>query len=336
MTQPQLEPLNANDAYVVGVDLGGTKILAAVVDADGQIISESKAATKANQGADQVIERIARCVRDALERAGLETSQIQAIGVGSPGPLDPDTGVIIYTPNLKWKNVPLKAKLEEHLGIPTFVDNDVNVGTLGESVFGAGKGVKNLVGIFVGTGIGGGVILDGKLFHGVSKNAGEVGHIIVKANGPRCGCGNRGCLEGVASRTAIARDIRKAIKKGKKSILPKLNGGNLDMIRSRALAKAVERGDKLAVKIMKRAEKYLGLGVVSIVHLLNPEMVVLGGGVVEAMGDEMVARVRDIAAKYALPNTMNGVQIVPAKLGDHAGVIGAAVLARQRLELSII
>ena len=321
-----------NDDYVVGVDMGGTKILAAVINAEGEIVQQAKTATKPKKGPHTVIKRIARCIREAIDSAKLKSSQIHAIGIGSPGPLDPETGVIIFAPNLGWSNVPLKAKLEANLRIPTFVDNDVNVGTLGESAFGAGQGVKNLVGIFVGTGIGGGIILDGKLFHGLNKTAGEVGHMIVKANGPRCGCGNFGCLEAVASRTAITRDLQKAIiKKGQKSKLTKLNGGKLDQIRSQAIAKAVKRGDKLTIKVMQRAGKYLGISVASIVHFLNPEMVVLGGGVIEAMGDNLLDPIRQAAAKYALPTTMDGVQVVEATLGDNAGVIGASVLARQRL-----
>ena len=321
-----------NDDYVVGVDMGGTKILAAVINAKGEIVQQAKRATKPKKGPEEVIERITRCIREAIDSAELKPSQIRAIGIGSPGPLDPETGVIIFAPNLGWSNVPLKAKLEANLSIPTFVDNDVNVGTLGEYAFGAGRGVKNLVGIFVGTGIGGGIILDGKLFHGVNKTAGEVGHMIVEAKGPRCGCGNFGCLEAVASRTAITRDLQKAIlKKGKKSKLTELNGGNLDLIRSKAIARAVKQGDKPTIKVVQRAAKYLGISVASIVHFLNPEMVVLGGGVVEAMGDSLLDPIRHAAAEYALPTTMDGVQIVAATLGDNAGVIGASVLARERL-----
>ena len=321
-----------NNDYVVGVDMGGTKILAAVINAKGEIVQQAKTATKPKKGPDEVIKRIVRCIGEAIDGAELKPSQIRAIGIGSPGPLDPETGVIIFAPNLGWSNVPLKAKLEANLSIPTFVDNDVNVGTLGEYAFGAGRGVKNLVGIFVGTGIGGGIILDGKLYHGVNKTAGEVGHMIVEANGPQCGCGNFGCLEAVASRTAITRDLQKAIqKKGQKSKLTQLNGGKLDQIRSQAIAKAVKRGDKPTIKVMRRAGKYLGISVASIVHFLNPEMVVLGGGVIEAMGDSLLDPIRRAAAKYALPTTMDGVQIVEAILGDNAGVIGASVLARQRL-----
>ncbi len=321
-----------NTDYVVGVDMGGTKILAAVINGEGQIVQQAKTATKPKKGPDGVIKRIERCIREAIDGAELEPSQIRAIGIGSPGPLDPETGVIIFAPNLGWSNVPLKAKLETIFSIPTFVDNDVNVGTLGEYAFGAGQGVKNLVGIFVGTGIGGGIILDGNLFHGINKTAGEIGHMIVDANGPQCGCGNFGCLEAVASRTAITRELQKAIlKKGQKSKLLKLNGGKLDQIRSQAIAKAVKRGDKPTVKVMQRAGKYLGISVASIVHFLNPEMIVFGGGVIEAMRDSLLDPIRKAAAEYALPTTMNGVQIVKAALGDNAGVIGASVLARQRL-----
>ena len=321
-----------NDDYVVGVDMGGTKILAAVIDAEGEIVQQAKRATKPKKGPDAVIKRITRCIQAAIDGAELNPSQIRAIGIGSPGPLDPETGVIIFAPNLGWSDVPLKAKLEANLSIPTFVDNDVNVGTLGEYAFGAGQGVKSLVGIFVGTGIGGGIILDGKLYHGVNKTAGEVGHMIVEAKGPRCGCGNFGCLEAVASRTAITRDLQKAIlKKGKQSKLTELNGGNLDLIRSKAIARAVKHGDKPTIKVVQRAAKYLGISVASIIHFLNPEMVVLGGGVIEAMGDSLLDPIRHAAAEYALPTTMDGVQIVAATLGDNAGVIGASVLARERL-----
>ena len=331
-SQTQLTETSTSDDLVVGVDMGGTKILASVISADGSIISQSKTATRADKDANDVIDRIAQCIREAIGEAEIESTEIRAIGIGAPGPLDPETGVVIFAPNLGWSNVPLKSELEARMGIPTFLDNDVNLCTLGESTFGVGQGVKSLVGIFVGTGIGGGIILDGKLFHGASDTAGEIGHIIVKSNGPRCGCGNLGCLEAVASRTAITRQLRKAIlKHGKMSILLKLDGGNLGLIRSSTLAKAVRRGDKLTAKVMRRAQKYLGIGVASIINFLNPEMIVLGGGVIEAMGGEFLAGIRRAAEKHVLPSTMDGVQIVGAKLGDNAGVVGAAVLARQML-----
>ena len=318
---------------VVGVDMGGTKILSAVIDAEGNILGTAKVSTKAEERTSVVIGRIAGSIEKAISKSNVGKASIQAIGIGAPGPLDPETGVVIFAPNLGWRDVPLKAELEGRTGLPTFVDNDVNVGTLGEHAFGAAQGVENVVGIFVGTGIGGGIILNGELFHGASKTAGEVGHIIVKAGGPRCGCGTRGCLEAIASRTAMAKQFRKAIeKKGKKSVLTKLTDGDLSVIRSGVLVKAIRAKDKLTLKVFKKVTRYLGIGVGSIVNFLNPDMIVLGGGVVEALDDTFIDNIRTYAEKYALPDTLSGVQIVRAKLGDNSGILGAAALARHRLE----
>jgi len=321
-----------SEKYVVGVDMGGTKILAAIITGDGTILSRAKTATKAHKDPTQVIDRIAACINKAIKQAGLSKASIQSVGIGAPGPLDPKDGVIIFAPNLNWYNVPLKKELESRLNIPTFLDNDVNVGTVGEFTHGAGQGANSLVGIFVGTGIGGGIILNGKLFHGTNKTAGEIGHIIVKANGPKCNCGNSGCLEAISSRTAITKKIRKAVlKQGRKSHILELNDGNLDNIRSKTLAKAGASGDKVTIEVIRRTAKYLGIGIASVVNFLNPEMIILGGGVVEALNDEFIKRIRKFAKAYALPNTMDGIEIVTAKLGDDAGVIGASVLARQNL-----
>ena len=321
------------DSNVIGVDMGGTKILSAVVDAEGQILATAKVPTQAKDGPSIVIDRIADSIKEAFQKSDVSVDTIRAIGIGAPGPLDPETGVVIFAPNLGWKDVPLKTELEERIGIPTFVDNDVNIGTLGEHTYGTGRGVQNLVGIFVGTGIGGGIILNGELFHGASKTAGEIGHIIVQEGGPKCGCGNRGCLEALASRTAMTKQLRNAImKKGKKSIITKLNDGDLQQIRSGTLAKALRNKDKLTQKIFKETTKYLGVGIGSIVNFLNPEMIVLGGGVVEALDQDFIKAIRKAAKKYALPDTLKGVQIVRAQLGDDAGVLGAAALARQRLK----
>ena len=333
-TKSGLESLGEED-YVVAVDIGGTKILATVIGSDGQIVSRCKRMTRAEKSADEVINRISDCISESIDRANLHQMQIRGIGIGVPGVIDSETGVIIFAPNLRWSNVALKPVLENQFEIPVFVENDVNLGTLGEQSLGAGRGVDNLVGIFIGTGIGGGIILNGKLFHGANQTAGEIGHVILKPDGPRCSCGNRGCLEALASRTAISRYVRKAItQQGKKSILPELNGGNLDLVRSRALAKAVARGDKVTAKAMERAQYYLGVGVATVVGLVNPEVVVLGGGLIEAMGENLVSGVYGVAAELALPNAMNGVEVVSAKLGDNAGVIGAAVLACENLGLT--
>ena len=240
--------------------------------------------------------------------------------------------MVIFAPNLPgWKDVPVKTVVEKALKKPVFLDNDVNVGTLGEHVLGVGRGVRDLVGIFVGTGIGGGVIMDGRLHRGLNKTAGEIGHMIVEIGGPRCGCGNRGCLEAIASRSAISRDIAAAIGKGKKSKQIKRRLSDPASIKSSDISRALKQGDRDVEKIVKRAAVALGIAAVNIIHILNPEMIVLGGGVVEAFGDHIVPPVRKTVKKKSLPLTGNLVQIVPAELGDDASVLGASVLARQQL-----
>ena len=317
--------------YVIGVDLGGTKILAAVVDAKGAIVAEAKARTKAEKGPDLVIERLARTVQQAMAKAKVEWAEVAGIGVGAPGPIRPDAGTIFHPPNLPgWDNVPLGPRLSELLGVPVWLENDVNLGTLGEFALGAGRGTRDMVGIFVGTGVGGGLILDGKLRSGFRHAAGEIGHMIVLADGPVCGCGKRGCLEALSSRTAIERDIRLGIAAGRKSLIPELTAGRSERLTSGLLAKALRRGDPLVTEVMERAQWYLGLHAASIVNLLDPEMIAYGGGIVEALGDRFLDPIRTTARQYFLQTAdADRVQIVASALGDHAGVLGAAVLARQ-------
>jgi glucokinase len=317
--------------YVIGMDLGGTKILGAAVDLKDRIVAEAKTKTKPEDGPDAVIERIARTARQAARRAKLGWVDVGGIGIGAPGPMDPTTGVVYNPPNLPgWDEIALGPRLSEALGVPVNVENDVNLGTLGEYALGAGQGTADMVGIFVGTGVGGGLILDGKLRSGFRHAAGEVGHMIVLADGPVCGCGRRGCLESVASRTAIERDIQLGLAAGRESRISELmgDGGRLT---SGVLAQAMRQGDPLVTEIMGRAQWYLGLLTASVVNLVDPEMVVFGGGVVEALGDEFLAPIRVTARQYYIQQAgADRVGIVAAKLGDHAGVLGAAVLARQR------
>jgi glucokinase len=316
--------------YVIGMDLGGTKILGAVVDPKGRIAAEAKTKTKPEGGPVAVIERIARTARQAARRAKLSWADIAGIGIGAPGPMDPAAGIVYNPPNLPgWDEIPLGPRLSDALGVPVYVENDVNLGTLGEYALGAGQGTLDMVGIFVGTGVGGGLILDGKLRSGFRHAAGEVGHMIVLADGPVCGCGKRGCLESVASRTAIGRDIHLGLAAGRESrILEWMGDGG--RLTSGVLAQAVRQGDPLVTEIMGRAQWYLGLLTASVVNLLDPEMVVFGGGVVEALGEQFLAPIRVTARQYYIQQAgADTVRIVAAKLGDHAGVLGAAVLARQ-------
>jgi len=321
-------------SYVVGMDLGGTKILAAVVDETGQIIAEAKLQTKAEKGPDAVIRRIAATAREAARRAGIDWSEVKGVGIGAPGPMNPNTGIVYNPPNLPgWDEIALGPRLSKSLRVPVFLENDVNLGTLGEHALGAGRGTSDMVGIFVGTGVGGGLVLDGKLRSGFRHAAAEVGHMIVLADGPVCGCGKRGCLESVASRTAIERDIRLGIAAGRESLLTKLmeDKGRLT---SGVLVRAFRKGDPLVTEVMRRAQWYLGLLTASIVNLIDPEMIVLGGGVAEAMGNKFLEPIRLTARQYYIQQTdADKVRIVLATLGDHAGVLGAAVLARQRTRL---
>lgn len=319
------------DRPVAGVDLGGTKILAAIVGPGGAIIGRAKKRTKAENGPLEVLKRIALAIREAAASAGLTPEEIAGVGVGSPGPLDPETGVVQTAPNLGWRDIDVRGFLQGEFNIPVFVENDVNAGTLGEYRLGAGQGASSLVGIFVGTGIGGGIVLDGKLHRGFNKTAGEIGHMVVQPGGPVCGCGQKGCLEAVASRTAIDRMIRADLKTGKKSLITDLIKKSDTQIKSRALAEAFEKKDKVVCSALARATEYLGIAVGGLINFLNPETIVLGGGVVEALESYYLPEVRKIALKYSFPNASKDVKIVPSKLGDEAGVLGAAVIAQSHL-----
>lgn len=323
---------NEQKEFFVGVDLGGTKILAGVFDSKLDLKGVTKLSTKAERGADKVIERIARCVVEALDECDLTVANVRAVGLGTPGTVDAASGRVIFSPNLAgWKDVPLKKDLEKQLNAPVFVGNDCNVCTLGvfEQEF-KGK-PRHLAGIFIGTGIGGGLVINGSLYFGHNLTAGEIGHTVIDVNGPKCGCGNRGCFEALASRTAIFRKIQAAVKAGQKTILTDMLGPDLADMRSGDLRKAIRKGDKFVEKVIEEAAEYAGIGVANIINLLNPEVVVLGGGVIEALQDEMMPVIVKSAKEHALPGTSKGVEIVASKLGDYAGITGAAVLAKRSL-----
>ncbi len=325
----------ASERPVVGVDLGGTKVLAGVVSPTNEILATAKRATKAEAGVDAVVERLVKTVRDAVSAAGLELDKIEAVCSAAPGPLDPEAGVVRNAPNLPgWENVPFAHLVSEGLGgLPVFIENDVNLGTLGEFVLGAGRGYRNIVGIFVGTGIGGGIILDGKLWQGSHKTAGEIGHTVVLADGPVCGCGNRGCLEAVASRTAIERDIWLGIKAGRESSIREiLKRDKRERLTSGVLAEAYSAHDPLVAEVIGRVQFYLGLCVANVINLIDPELVILGGGVVEALDEGFLEPIRRTAYQYTLNKLdARNIDIVPAKLGDDSVLLGAAVNARWRL-----
>jgi glucokinase len=315
---------------VVGVDLGGTKILAGVFNHSFECIGTAKLSTKSSRGVESVTERIARCVQDAVDEADLTLKQIAGVGVGAPGAVDFEAGTVIFAPNLEgWKEVALKKTLEKQLDVPVFVENDCNISTLGVYVAEFKSKPRSLVGMFVGTGIGGGIIINGELYSGAGHTAGEVGHMVLEVNGPKCGCGNKGCFEALASRTAIFQQIKAGIKDGEKTILTEMLGDHLEDLRSGDLRKAIRRGDKFVDGIIEGAAEYIGIATANLINVLNPEVVVLGGGVIEALADEMMSVIIETATDYAMPGSMKGVEIVASKLGDNAGITGGAVLARR-------
>jgi glucokinase len=316
---------------VIGIDLGGTKIYAAVVDKKGRILGSARKRTKAEQGFDMTIQRMATCVEQAVAAAGVGMDEIAAVGVGSPGPLDLKKGRIIETPNLKWKDAPLKADLKKHLQRPVAIDNDGNVGLLGEYAYGAGHGSQDMVGLFIGTGIGGGVIINGELLHGFNENAAELGHMILNPDGPVCGCGNHGCLEAFASRLAIEREIRQAVAAGVPSAILDGHENPEAMLRSKRLSEAYSANDQAVVQAIERSATYVGYGVASLLNIFNPEVVVIGGGVVEAIGKPYVEIVQRVAEKNVFQVALRNVRIVAAELGDDSAVLGAAELAWRKI-----
>jgi glucokinase len=316
---------------ILGIDLGGTKVLAAVIGADGTIIGRARAKTRAWRDDEQVFKTIVKTGHQALENAGIDRDQVAAVGIGSPGPIDFSRGLIIETANLKFKNFPLGPRLSEEFGRPAILENDVNAAAYGEFRGGAAQGSRDVVGVFIGTGIGGGLILNGALYRGFSTSAGEVGHMIVKAGGPRCGCGNRGCVEALASRTAIARDVGKAIKRGYRGPISRIAGTRSDQLSGKTLKAAYDSGDELVKQIVHRAAKVIGIGIGSLLNVLGLEMVVLGGGVVEAFGSGFVNRVERSAREIAFEINSKNVRFARSALGDDAGVIGSAMLAGEAL-----
>jgi len=320
--------------FIVGVDLGGTKILAGVFSPQLKRMASAKLSTKGERGYSAVVERIDRCIRDAVDEADISLKQVRAIGIGAPGAVNPETGEVLFAPNLKWKDAPLKRDLEKMLGVPVFAENDCNVCTLGVHAVELDSRPQNVVGIFVGTGIGAGIFINGRLFGGFNRTAGEIGHMVLQVGGPKCGCGNRGCFEALASRTAIFRKLSDAIRDGAKSQLTELlgPGEQITDLKSGDLRKAIRKGDKLVQKVVEEASEYVGIATANVINLLNPEVIVLGGGVLDALQDEMMTIIQATARDYAMTGTDRGIQILASRLGDEAGITGSAVLARQGLK----
>ena len=305
--------------YVVGVDLGGTKIYTALVDLEGNIIKEKTVETLAFEGENAVMGRIIDAINYVID--GTEKNLIKSIGIGSPGPLDVKNGVIIENSNLPFKNFEIVKTIRETYDLPTYLDNDANVATLGEFMFGAGKGTENMIYMTVSTGIGGGAILNGKIFRGSTGNALEIGHTTISQERTRCGCGNIGCAESLASGTAIGKRAKEAVNSNAETSLK-----NYDDVTSKEVFIEAANGDRVAKEILNTSLTYLGITVANIITTFDPEKVVIGGGVING-GDIVLETIKEEVAKRCMKVFVDSCSIEKAKLGGQAGVLGAAALA---------
>lgn len=308
---------------IIAVDLGGTQVRAALCDTQGKILKRAAQPALAHEGPESVFARIVTSICEIVD----DWAHVRGIGLGAPGTLDPWRGVLLEAPNLPGMiNFPLKARLEKELGVAAFVGNDANLAALGEHRYGAGRGFAHMIYMTIGTGIGGGIVADDKLFLGWRGLAGEVGHQTLEASGPQCSCGNIGCLEALAAGPAIARDARAALVAGRDSKMHALVNGDLEQITGKVVTQAARDGDALAREILDRAGFYIGLGIISLLHNFDTQLFVLGGGVAINAWEFLYPQMRAVLAKHAMPSMRHGVQIVPAQLGDDAGLLGAAVL----------
>lgn len=317
-----------SERWVVGVDIGGTNlVVGAVPVAGGPPAAMRTDTTRPQRGADAAVDDVVRManevIDETLERHGGDRGAFVGVGIGSPGPLDLEKGLLIRTPNLGWTNYPIRDRISNLLGLPATLDNDANCATYGEWWIGAGRGTRSMAGVTLGTGIGGGLILDGKLLRGASGCAGELGHTTIDFTGRRCACGNYGCLEAYASGPNIAARAREGIEAGDHSILADLVDGDISRITAQTVYDALLQGDEHAQDVMLETAKILGAGIANVVNLFNPEVVVVVGGVTRA-GDHLFTPLRTEVRRRAFDEAVAACRIVPGELADAAGVIGAA------------
>jgi glucokinase len=312
------------DRPIIGIDLGGTKIGTGVVNVHGEVLVSDYQPTEAIQGQDAVIKRMIDAAHRVMAEGGVTVKDITGIGIGSPGPLDIPKGMLIDPPNLPtWRNVPLRQILQDRLGAPTYLENDANAAAIGEYLYGAGQGTRNMIYVTVSTGIGGGLILNGKIYHGVNGSAGEIGHMTIMPRGPHCGCGNRGCLEALASGTAIAREGQELVNRCVLTLIAEIVKDAPYSVSARDVVEAMGRGDAYATEIVRQAMYYLGVGMANLVNLFSPEMIVIGGGL-SNLGSDLLDPVRRGIRLRAFPSAAEHVTVRSAKLGAEVGIVGAA------------
>ena len=320
---------NDQQCLYLGVDVGGTKVQASLVRESGEIISRERCPTPRKRGPERVVAAIEKAMDDIVQKSGISPDDLTAIGIAVPGVVDPDRGIVVVAPNMPLTGVALGSLLEARFKAPITLGNDGNFGALGETWLGSARKARSAMYICVGTGIGSGLVLRGKLWRGDRESAGEIGHMIMQVDGPKCGCGNHGCFEALAGRTAIERDLREAVAAGRPSVLVELVGGDLSVIRSGMIRKALDVEDELVTGIMRHAAEVLGYACVNVRHLIDPAVIVLGGGVVEACSDFIMPIVDNIVGRDPLPGAREGGRVLLSALGDDAVVLGAVAAARK-------
>jgi glucokinase len=314
---------------VLAVDIGGTTIRLAVVSTEGQIIIKERLPTMAEEGPGPVIDRILSGIDKLLQSNNIKPPQLHSISIAAAGAIDTANGIITMSPNLPgWINIPLKSTVEAVYGANIYMLNDASAAALGEHRFGAGRGSADLVYITVSTGIGGGIIIDNKLYSGASGSAGEIGHMTIDVNGPVCNCGNIGCLETLASGAALARETINRIKNGEESSLTE-TGEDIENITAEKIGQAARAGDALALAVITSAARYLGVGLANIINILNPDIIIIGGGL-SKLGDLLLEPAREVVLERAFQLPARAARIVTSQLGDDAGVLGAAIFALQK------
>ena len=315
------------EKYVVGIDIGGTKLATVVADSTGEILSKVRKPTLAEKGPEYALQLLFDMVRETLELAGLTQESVSAIGVSCGGPLDTKTGVVYSPPNLPgWDALPLKAQLESEFQMPVTIENDANASALAEFRFGGGRGYNAVLYMTMSTGIGGGIVINGQIYHGANDSAGEVGHQVLLPDGPPCGCGKRGCLEALCSGPAIARRAQAAIQTQiTETTLLNLAGGHIEDVKSEHVLTAARRGDALALQLVDETAYYMGWGIANLVNILNPDIVLLGT-IAIAAGDLLLNPIRKTVSDFAMARPAEIVKIEPAQLGDTLGDLAAIAL----------
>jgi glucokinase len=323
----------AHQRFIIGVDLGGTNIVVGAISRDGdRQIGMRSQPTQSERGVESVVDRIAEMVEEVIAEvittAGATRDDVLGVGIGAPGPLDRERGVVVVAPNLGWRQYPLRDAVSERLGLPATLDNDANCATLGEWWQGAARGARHVVGLTIGTGIGGGIIIDGKLHHGASDVAGEIGHTTIDLTGRYCRCGNYGCLEAYASGPAIAQRAREALERDEVSALHRIVEGDLSRLTAATVYEAAKSGDALARDLVRDTATFLGAGIANLLNVFNPDVVVIAGGVTQA-GEPLFDPLRAEVRRRAFRPAVDACRIVPGELPGTAGVVGAVATFRE-------